>query len=252
MRPSIVAGNWKMHGSKASVAELLAGLREKESQIKDVEVVVCPPAIFIDQAERALLGSQLILGAQDVNANEIGAHTGEIALSMLEEFSCRYVIVGHSERRSLYGESDEMAAEKVFASISAGLIPVLCVGESLEERQQGKTNAVVVEQLRAVIARVGVASFAKIVVAYEPVWAIGTGHSATPEQAQEVHAVIRRCIAEEDATVAGQLPILYGGSVKPGNAAELFAMPDIDGGLIGGASLKADDFMSICMAASEK
>ena len=245
MRQQFVIGNWKMNGSRADVdqllTELVAGLKDTPSQ-----VAVCPPAVYLQQAEVLLAGSPVELGAQDANPHASGAYTGEVALSMLQDFGCRYVLVGHSERRAYYGETDAVVAEKFAAVVESGLTPVLCVGETDAQREQNQTEAVVLGQLQAVIDQVGIGSFANAVIAYEPVWAIGTGNTATPEQAQQVHALIRNYIAQQDAALAASLPLLYGGSVNAGNAAELFAMTDIDGGLVGGASLKSDEFIAIC------
>jgi triosephosphate isomerase len=248
MRKKLVAGNWKMHGSLAENAALLAALK---SALDGIEAVVCVPFPYLAQAQALLAGSSIAWGAQNLSEQSKGAFTGEVSASMLLDFGCRYVIVGHSERRSLNGESDELVASKYVAAQTAGLIPILCVGESLDERETGVTEAVVARQLDAVIERAGVASLAKAVVAYEPVWAIGTGKTASPEQAQAVHAFIRSKIAALNAEVANQLVIQYGGSVKAANAAELMAQPDIDGGLIGGASLVADEFVEICRAAAK-
>jgi len=248
MRKKLVAGNWKMHGSLAENAALLEALKPA---LAGIEAVVCVPFPYLAQVQSALAGSSLSWGAQNVSEQAKGAFTGEVSASMLLDFGCKYVIVGHSERRSLYGESDELVASKYLAAQSAGLIPILCVGESLEERESGVTEAVVARQLDAVINAAGVASLAKAVVAYEPVWAIGTGKTASPEQAQAVHAFIRGKIAALDAAVADGLVIQYGGSVKAANAAELMVQPDIDGGLIGGASLVADEFVAICRAAAK-
>ena len=248
MRKKLVAGNWKMHGSLAENAALLAALKPA---LAGIEAVVCVPFPFLAQAQAELTGSSIAWGAQNVSEQAKGAFTGEVSAAMLLEFGCTYVIVGHSERRSLYGESDALVASKYKAAQAAGLIPILCVGESLEERESGVTEAVVARQLDAVIEAAGVGSLAKAVIAYEPVWAIGTGKTASPEQAQAVHAFIRGKIAALDAGVADQLVIQYGGSVKAANAAELMAQPDIDGGLIGGASLVADEFVAICRAAAK-
>jgi triosephosphate isomerase len=248
MRKKLVAGNWKMHGSLAENAVLLAALKPA---LVGIEAVVCVPFPYLAQAQAVLAGSSIAWGAQNLSEQGKGAFTGEVSASMLLDFGCRYVIVGHSERRSLNGESDELVASKYVAAQAAGLIPILCVGESLDEREAGVTEAVVARQLDAVIKLAGVASLTKAVVAYEPVWAIGTGKTASPEQAQAVHAFIRGKIAALNADVANQLVIQYGGSVKAANAAELMAQPDIDGGLIGGASLVADEFVAICRAAAK-
>ncbi|WP_018077372.1 triose-phosphate isomerase [Thiobacillus denitrificans] len=248
MRKKLVAGNWKMHGNLAENAALLSALKPA---LAGIEAVVCVPFPYLAQAQAALSGSSIAWGAQNVSEQAKGAFTGEVSAAMLLDFGCRYVIVGHSERRSLYGETDELVASKYMAAQSAGLTPILCVGESLAERESGVTEAVVARQLDAVIKVAGVTSLTGAVVAYEPVWAIGTGKTATPEQAQAVHAFIRGKIAALDASVAEGLVIQYGGSVKAANAAELMAQPDIDGGLIGGASLVAGEFIAICQAAAK-
>jgi triosephosphate isomerase len=211
-------------------------------------VAVCPPALYIAQVADLTAGSAISYGGQNLSQEVSGAFTGEISGDMLRDLGCKYVIVGHSERRSLYGESDELVADKYVAALKAGLKPILCVGELLEERESGETEAVVARQLDAVIAKAGIEGIGAGVIAYEPVWAIGTGKTATPQQAQDVHAFIRQRCAEKDGNVAEKVQILYGGSVKPDNAAELFAMADIDGGLIGGASLDAEGFLAICNA----
>ena len=248
MRQTLVAGNWKLNGSKDSIQTLVQGITDGMSAVNGTAVAVCPPYVYIPMVQNLLDGTAIGLGAQDVTDQESGAYTGEVAASMLKDIGCQYVIVGHSERRAIYGEQDEDTAKKYAATRKEGLIPILCVGELLEERENGDTESVVARQLDAVIALEGVAALADGVIAYEPVWAIGTGKTATPAQAQEVHAFIRGKIAALDADVAEKVQILYGGSVNGGNAAELFAMDDIDGGLIGGASLKADDFLAICTA----
>lgn len=248
MRKKLVAGNWKMHGSLAENAALLSALKPA---LAGIEAVVCVPFPYLAQAQAELTGSSIAWGAQNVSEQAKGAFTGEVSASMLLDFGCTYVIVGHSERRSLYGESDALVARKYVAAQAAGLTPILCIGESLAERESGVTEAVVSRQLDAVIDAAGVASLAKAVIAYEPVWAIGTGKTASPEQAQAVHAFIRGRVSALDASVADQLVIQYGGSVKAANAAELMAQPDIDGGLIGGASLVADEFVAICRAAAK-
>jgi triosephosphate isomerase len=236
-RVRLVAGNWKMHGSRASIAALLDELVKASPS----GCAVCPPFPYLAQVAERLRGTRIPWGAQNVSEHAQGAYTGEVSAAMLAEFGCRYVIVGHSERRQLYGESDAQVAAKYKAVSAAGMTPILCVGETLEERDAGRTEAVVARQLGAV-------QFEKGVLAYEPVWAIGTGKNATPEQAQEVHAHIRAVIATRDAKIAQALRILYGGSVKAANAREIFTMPDVDGGLVGGASLKADEFLKICAA----
>ena len=247
MRSKLVAGNWKMHGSLSGNIALLQAVRDGAKGTAGV--AVCVPYPYLAQARSVLDGGCIAWGAQDVSEHDQGAYTGEVSSAMLADFGCRYVLVGHSERRSLYGDTDAVVAAKFSAALKAGLVPVLCVGESLAEREAGITGEVVTRQIDAVLSSSGVAAFSRAVVAYEPVWAIGTGRTASPAQAQEVHALIRQRFARESAEVASGLQILYGGSVKPGNAKELFGQPDIDGGLIGGASLVAGDFLAICAAA---
>ncbi len=259
-RRPMVAGNWKMHGSRAANAALLdgvlAGLRAGSAAGMTVEVVVCPPFVYLGDAAQRLAGTTVLLGAQDLCAEPgQGAFTGEVAGPMLRDVGCSHVIVGHSERRALYGESDQWIARKTVAALAAGLTPIVCVGELLEERDAGRTHEVVGRQVAAVMAALagsgpGLASLGRCVLAYEPVWAIGTGRTASPEQAQDVHAFIRGRIVEADAIVGRSIGLLYGGSVKAGNACELFGMPDVDGGLIGGASLKAEEFVAIVAAAA--
>lgn len=244
MRRKLVVGNWKMHGSRPANAELLAALIGGRPYDRDV--AVCVPFVFLSETAATLAASDIRWGAQDVSAHEQGAYTGEISAAMLAECSCRYAIVGHSERRAYHGESDAVVADKAQAALSRGITPIVCVGETLDERDAGQTEAVVKRQLSAVIHKLAHCA-AEMVVAYEPVWAIGTGRTATPEQAQAVHAVLRAQL--QAATGKGQsMKILYGGSVKPDNAKALFAQADIDGGLIGGAALKAADFIAICRA----
>lgn len=246
MRQQFVAGNWKMHGSLASNAALLGEVLAGVATAR-CEVAVCVPYPYLSQAQQLLHPSQIALGAQDCSVHVSGAHTGEVAVSMLLEFGCRYVIVGHSERRAEHHESDVMVAAKAERALEVGMTPIVCVGETLEQREAGQTTAVVIRQLQAVTHLLG-AETHRIIVAYEPIWAIGTGRTATPEQAQEVHAVLRAHLrGVSDA--AGGVRILYGGSVKPDNAQVLFAQADIDGGLIGGASLNASDFLAITAAA---
>ncbi len=249
LRRPVVAGNWKMHGSRAEAERLVGALIARGAGTGSAEVVVCPAFVHLADVGRQLAGSRIALGAQDVCAEDPGAHTGEIAASMLADIGCRYVIVGHSERRAMYGEDDALVARKFQAAQRHAVLPILCVGETLAERESGATRQVVLRQVDAVLGAAGAGAFDKAVLAYEPVWAIGTGRTASPEQAQEVHALIRRRIAEKDVRIATSLRVLYGGSVKAGNASELFAMPDVDGGLIGGASLKAEEFGAICRAA---
>lgn len=251
MRQKLVAGNWKMHGGLKTNQQLLQDVVAGVAGLHNVAVAVCVPFPYLAQTQAVLSGTPVAWGAQNLSEQAQGAFTGEVSASMLQDFACRYVLVGHSERRAIYGETDSLVAEKFAAALASGLRPVLCVGETLEQRDAGKTLEVVFAQIDAVLARVGVAAFSGAVVAYEPVWAIGTGRTATSAQAQEVHAAIRAKLAKLDAGVAEGLQILYGGSVKPGNAVELFSMPDIDGGLIGGASLVASDFLAICAAAEK-
>ena len=248
MRQKLVAGNWKMHGGLKSNQSLLQEVVAGVASLPDVSVAVFVPYPYLAQAQSMLTGTRVAWGAQNLSEKPQGAYTGEVSAAMLADFACTCVLVGHSERRTIYGESDAVVAEKFAAAIASGLLPVLCVGETLQQREAGETTRVVAAQIDAVLARVGVGAFAGSVVAYEPVWAIGTGKTASAEQAQEVHALIRGQIARADAAVANGLTILYGGSVKPSNATELFGMPDIDGGLIGGASLVATDFLAICKA----
>ncbi|MHB8423738.1 MAG: triose-phosphate isomerase [Gammaproteobacteria bacterium] len=250
MRPFLVAGNWKMNGSRESITRLLNDILQGLEVTANTQVLVCPPYVYFADTARLLKGSTVILGAQDVCAEDNGAYTGEISGAMLQDFDCHYVVVGHSERRSLYAEDDRLVARKFMAAQKAGLIPILCVGETLEERERGSTHAVIMRQLKAVLDAAGIAAFGRAAVAYEPVWAIGTGKTATPEQAQEVHALMRGCIRAGDARIADAIRLIYGGSVKAANAAELFRMPDIDGGLVGGAALDAREFLAICKAAA--
>lgn len=249
MRRPMVAGNWKMHGTRASVAELINGLTRQTWSV-EVDVAVFPSCLHIAQVVDGLAGKAVAVGAQDCATEaQQGALTGEVAASQLHDARCSLVLVGHSERRLVLGESDEVVTLKFAAAQSAGLQPVLCVGETLAQREAGQTLDVVAAQLAAVIDVLGVDVFARAVIAYEPVWAIGTGLTASPAQAQEVHAAIRAQLAAKSPELAGKVRILYGGSVKAASAAELFGMPDIDGGLVGGASLSADEFGAICRAA---
>ena len=249
-RRTLIAGNWKMNGGLAANAQLLEGLSAASlDPVKSPEVLVCVPAVYLAQVEASVKASRILVGAQDVSAHQSGAYTGEISSVMLSDFSCQYVIVGHSERRAYHHESNELVAQKALQALRSSIFPIVCVGETLEQREAGKTNEVVVTQLRAVKDVLDDGALARIVVAYEPVWAIGTGKTATPEMAQEVHAVLRATLAERSEFAASKVRILYGGSMKPDNAKELLAMPDIDGGLIGGASLKATDFLAIVNAA---
>jgi triosephosphate isomerase len=248
MRRKLVAGNWKMNGSIAANAALLTQIQAEFSGA-ECDVAVCVPFPYLAQCQSLLSGSSLCLGAQDVSIYECGAYTGDVCAAMLLEFGCRYVIVGHSERRAYFGETSELVAQKALIAVEKGLIPIVCIGETLEQRETGQTKEIVLQQLDAVLSVMAAADVAKIVIAYEPVWAIGTGRTATPEMAQEVHAVVRKRLQEKDPMAAEQVKILYGGSMKPDNAQALLAMEDIDGGLIGGASLKAQDFMAIVHAA---
>jgi triosephosphate isomerase len=247
MRRKWVGGNWKMHGSRAMASALLGAI--VEARTDGVDVAVFPPFPYLREACAACAGSHIAVGGQDVSEHESGAFTGEVSAAMLRDTGCGAVLAGHSERRQYHHESDAQVAAKVAQALAHELTPVLCVGETLEEREAGQTAAVVSRQLGAVVAHCGITAFERIVVAYEPVWAIGTGRTASPAQAQEVHALLRSQLGRDDARIAGSTRIVYGGSVKPGNAAELFAQADIDGGLIGGAALQATDFLSICAAA---
>jgi triosephosphate isomerase len=249
MRRKIVAGNWKLHGSRefatGLVAELVAGL-----PLDGVEMVVLPPLPYLGDLIEDFEGHDIAFGAQDVSSNEKGAYTGEVSAAMLVDVGARYGLVGHSERRQYHAESSDLVAAKFRAAKNAGLVPILCVGETLEQREAGRTEAVIADQLEPVLDLVGVGAFSGAVVAYEPVWAIGTGRTASPAQAQAVHAFIRGVVKGRDARIGDSLPLLYGGSVKPDNAAELFAQADVDGGLVGGASLVAGDFLAIARAAA--
>ena len=248
MRRKLVVGNWKMNGSRTSnavlLSEIVAGL-----SASGAASAVCVPAPYLAQCQAQLAGTPLGWGAQDVSAHASGAYTGEISVAMLQDFGCGYVVIGHSERRAYHGESDAQVAAKTVAALAAGITPIVCIGETLAQREAGQTDAVVAQQLGAVLAAISADDVAKLVLAYEPVWAIGTGKTATPQMAQEVHQVLRAQLAAKNAVAAAGVQILYGGSMKPENAKELMAMPDIDGGLIGGAALKAADFLAIIHAA---
>jgi triosephosphate isomerase (TIM) len=250
-RRRMVAGNWKMHGSRAENKALVEALVAAETIDETVDCLVCPPYVYLTDVARLLVGTSILLGAQDVSAETQGAFTGEVSSSMLLDTGCTHVLIGHSERRALNGENDAVVARKFAAALSRGLTPILCVGEQLEQREEGRTEAVLARQLDAIFAVSGIAGFGKAIIAYEPVWAIGTGRTATPQQAQDAHAFIRGRVAAHDASIAAGLRVLYGGSCKAGNAAELFGMPDVDGGLIGGASLKAEEFLAIWSAAAK-
>ncbi len=250
MRQVIVAGNWKLNGTLQSITDLISGIKAGLSEDNKAKVIVCPVSIHIGKVAKLIDGSAIELGAQNACDQLAGAFTGEVSVNMLKEYGVQHVILGHSERRAIYGETDELIAAKFKTVKDAGLTPILCVGETLEEREAGNTENVVATQLDAIINAHGVAALDGAIIAYEPVWAIGTGKTATPEQAQEIHQFIRQKLAGLDTSVADKIQILYGGSVNGGNAKELFAKPDIDGGLIGGASLKADEFLKICTAAN--
>jgi triosephosphate isomerase len=249
MRRPLVAGNWKMNGTLDKTRELLTGINQGAGTLDGVDIAVFPPFTYLAEARNLLTGSPVRWGAQTLCERPQGAVTGEIAADMLTDLDCTYVLVGHSERRTLYAESDAIVAAKLLAALAVNLTPILCVGESLEERERGLAEQVISRQLNAVIEAGGIAAIQRAIIAYEPVWAIGTGKTATPQQAQEIHAFIRSNIAVLDAKIAASVRILYGGSVKSSNAEALFAMADIDGGLIGGASLDADEFLGIATAA---
>ena len=247
MRRTLIAGNWKMNGAQAAnealLNEILAGLGSQEC-----DVLICPPLVYLPQCAEIISGAPILLGAQDVSVHTSGAYTGEVSAAMLADLGCEYVIVGHSERRAYHHESNELVAQKTVQALKSGISPIVCVGETLEQRESGQTNAVVVAQLQAVMDLLDDGALVKIVIAYEPVWAIGTGKTATPQIAQDVHAVLRTQLMNRGVAVARRIQILYGGSMKPDNARELLAMEDIDGGLIGGAALKASDFLAIINA----
>jgi len=248
MRRPLVAGNWKMNGSRAAATALVDAVAGAAAGVGNAEIAICPPFVYLQLVAALLRESPIALGAQDLSEHASGAYTGEVAGPMLTEFGCRYAIVGHSERRAYHGENDALVARKLAAAQAAGLTPIVCLGEQLEDREGDATEAVIGRQIDALFDGSGVAALPNAVIAYEPVWAIGTGRTSTPGQAQAVHAFIRGRVAARDASIAAGLRILYGGSVKGSNAAELFAMEDIDGGLIGGAALVADDFLTICRA----
>lgn len=248
MRRKLVIGNWKMHGSTASIADLITGIKQGLNDVSS-DVAVCPPFVYLSLVKSLLEGTVIGLGSQSVSEYEQGAYTGEVSPVMLKDLGCEYALVGHSERRSLYAESNEIVAKKFIAAKRQGLLPVLCLGESLEQREAGQTLSVVAGQLRAVIDLLEPAEFVGAVLAYEPVWAIGTGKTASPTQAQEVHAYLRQLLSAYSDELAESTAILYGGSVNAANAVDLFAQQDIDGALVGGASLKAADFVEICLAA---
>lgn len=249
VRRNLVAGNWKMNGSRAMAAAWCADVAGNIGPAGAGEVAVCPPHILIAAVVGALAGSSVRVGAQDVDVNDNGAFTGQTSARLIADSGCRYVIVGHSERRAGYGESDQLVARKAGAALAFGLRPIICVGETRAQREAGDTEAVVGRQLAALLAGIVPEAWPEVVIAYEPVWAIGTGLTAAPDQAQQVHRFIRQRLAARDARIAAQCRILYGGSMKPDNAAQLIDQPDIDGGLVGGASLDAGDFLAICAAA---
>lgn len=250
-RRPLVMGNWKLNGSKAFTKELINGLKAELAGVEGCDVAIAPPVMYLAEAEAALAGSKIALGSQNVDLKQSGAFTGDISATMLKDFGAKYIIIGHSERRAYHHESDEFIAQKFAVLKEQGLVPVLCIGESEAENEAGKTEEVCARQIDAVLNTLGAEAFLGVVIAYEPIWAIGTGKSATPAQAQAVHAFIRSHIAKKDAKVAEQVILQYGGSVNDGNAAELFAMPDIDGALVGGASLKAPAFAIIVKAAAK-
>lgn len=249
MRHKMVIGNWKMHGSVEQIQSLLTAVTDGLAATDKAAVGVCPPYPYLTLVKQLVAGTGIRVGAQNVSQHETGAFTGEVSAPMLADLGVDYAIVGHSERRELYAESSQLVADKFVAAQAAGVTPILCVGETLSQREQGETEAMVVAQLEAVLARAGVEAFANAVLAYEPVWAIGTGKTATPEQAQEVHKLLRDHVAASNEEIAANLQILYGGSVKESNAEALFAQADIDGGLVGGASLQAEQFIAICASA---
>lgn len=249
MRQKIVAGNWKLHGDRAFARTLLDAIAAAPAA-RGVELIVLPPTPYLGELADRYARDGLAFGGQDLDVNDQGAYTGETSGRMLRDVGARYVLVGHSERRQYHEEDSQRVAEKFVAAQKAGLVPILCVGETLGQREAGHTEWAIQRQLEPVLALAGIAAFERAVVAYEPVWAIGTGRTASPEQAQEVHAYLRGELRAHDARIAGSLPLLYGGSVKPANAAELFSQPDVDGGLIGGASLVAQDFLAIAAAAA--
>ncbi|PKH85470.1 triose-phosphate isomerase [Colwellia sp. Bg11-28] len=248
MRQALIIGNWKMNGNLAENDELLNTISKSYDSNDEIEVVVCPPSIYMAQISQQLLNSKIKYGAQNVSANRNGAFTGEVSTAMLHDLGCSYVLLGHSERRCLNHESDEQIADKFSAAVQAEITPVLCVGETLTQRQSKETFLVIAEQISIIIEEVGIKGFEHAVIAYEPIWAIGTGETASPEQAQAVHAQIRRQLAEHDLNISKNIQVIYGGSVNADNAKALFAQQDVDGALVGGSSLNADDFLNICKA----
>lgn len=252
MRKPLIAGNWKMHGSLSQVRSLLNGILSGAASYRAVDILVCPTFVHLAEASQLMLNASVLLGAQNLYLGAQGAFTGEISAPMLKDIGCQFVIIGHSERRTIFGETDELVAAKFKAALDASLIPILCVGETKEEREEGATEVVIKRQLDAVLHHAGIEGFARAVIAYEPVWAIGTGLTATPQQAQDVHAYIRHILSQNNVDIARTIRILYGGSMKAENASSLLAMPDIDGGLIGGAALDANSFLAICAAAEKE
>jgi triosephosphate isomerase (TIM) len=252
VRKPLIAGNWKMHGSQSQVAALMESIKQGASAYPDIDIVVLPTFVHLTQVKHLIAQSPLLLGAQNLYVHAQGAFTGEVSGPMLKEIGCQYVLIGHSERRSIFHEDLPLIAAKFKAALDAGLQPILCIGETQAQREKGETESVVLEQLDSVIKMVGIDAFRQVVIAYEPVWAIGTGLNATPKQAEEVHAFIRQHLSQNNVDIAKTIRILYGGSMKAENAASLLAMPNIDGGLIGGASLDAKSFLMICAAASHE
>jgi len=249
MRRKFVAGNWKMHGSLAENQTRLTQLSNGLKELTTLDMAVFSTAPYLFQCQSLLAGTPVKWGTQNISEHTQGAYTGETSVTMLQDFACEYTIIGHSERREMFAEDDAQVAAKFVQAQAGNITPILCVGESLEQREAGTTVGVISNQIQAVLNVVGIQKFTQAVIAYEPIWAIGTGKTATPQQAQDVHSAIRSLLAKNDQSVAQNMQILYGGSVKPGNAAEIFAQPDVDGALVGGASLNADDFIQICKAA---
>lgn len=250
MRQPLVAGNWKLNGSLETISELVSGIGNQLSAVNVAELAVCPPFVYLSYVQQLLDGVDISLGSQDCSDQESGAYTGEVAAAMIKEFGCKYIIIGHSERRHIYGENNEIVAIKYEQVKKTNLVPILCVGETLQDREDGHTEVIIAKQLDAILERLGIEGFMGAVIAYEPVWAIGTGHTATPDQAQEVHEFIRNKLDALNKDIAANIRILYGGSMKPDNAKQLLEQNDIDGGLIGGAALKAEDFIAIAIAAN--
>ncbi|NQY88640.1 MAG: triose-phosphate isomerase [Colwellia sp.] len=246
MKQTLIIANWKMNGSIVANSKLLMAMLKFNNKLKNTELVICPPFPYLHQVKEYIVGSNIKLGAQNVNENNSGAFTGEVSADMLKEFYCRYVLIGHSERRALFQESNGLIAKKINQTIDVGLTPVLCIGESLAQRENGDVKAVILEQLSCVVNEIDLKKFKSVVIAYEPIWAIGTGQTASPEQAQKVHRMIRQYIYGLDPILSKNISILYGGSVNEINASELLKQKDIDGFLVGGASLKSDSLETIC------